>query len=105
MILLISFNAYLISKEDYDNINKRSYVDKFDILFSMIGTIGESFLIKKTPDYAIKNMGLFKFKGDVSKSRWFYYFLKSPYSKEYIASRSSGSTQQYMTLSSLRNFL
>ena len=42
-----------ISKEDYININKRSKVDKGDILFSMIGTVGNP-LITKRDDFAIK---------------------------------------------------
>lgn len=97
-------NAYLISNDDYNAINKRSLVDRYDVLFSMIGTIGESLLVMNKPNYAIKNIGLFKFRGDLTKAKWFYYYLRSPYAKEYIFSRSSGSTQQYMTLRSLRDF-
>ena len=53
-------DAYLISEEDFDHINKRSKVDKWDVLISMIGTVGEPCLIKEEPDFAIKNIGLFK---------------------------------------------
>ena len=38
-------NAYSISKEDFEKINKRSLVEKYDILFSMIGTVGESCIV------------------------------------------------------------
>jgi type I restriction enzyme S subunit len=37
-------NAYLISEEDFINVNKRSNVDTNDILISMIGTIGLIYL-------------------------------------------------------------
>jgi len=97
-------NAYFISDKDFEEINKRSVVNKNDVLFSMIGTIGEIYFVKEEPNYAIKNIGLFKFDEDKLKARWFYYFLKSPYAEEYIFSMSSGSTQQYMTLNSLRKF-
>jgi len=40
-------NTYLISKSDYEFVNQRSKVDKWDILFSMIGTIGESAIVKQ----------------------------------------------------------
>src|SRR5690606_20855629 len=33
--------AYLISQHDFDAINKRSKVDRWDVLISMIGTVGE----------------------------------------------------------------
>ena len=53
-------NSYYISLEDYNEIKKRSKVDKWDILLSMIGTVGEVALIKEEPDFAIKNVGLLK---------------------------------------------
>lgn len=45
--------AYMISESDYLQINKRSKVDKWDVLFSMIGTVGEIALVRSEPDYAI----------------------------------------------------
>ena len=54
--------AYKISKEDFDQINKRSKVDKWDVLLTMIGTVGEPCLIREEPNFAIKNIGLFKSK-------------------------------------------
>jgi len=67
--------AYKISLDDFEAINKRSKVDKYDILFSMIGTIGEMVIVDFEPDFAIKNVGLFKTRNkDLSK--WIYYYLK-----------------------------
>src|SRR5882724_7788663 len=70
-------NAYFISQEDFEAINKRSKVDQWDVLISMIGTVGEPCLIKEEPDFAIKNIGLFKCTGEV-EGRWLYYYLRSP---------------------------
>ena len=39
-------NAYNISIEDYQEINKRSKVHQWDILFSMIGTVGTLYFEK-----------------------------------------------------------
>src|SRR5438552_15169345 len=64
--------AYLISEEDFEAINKRSKVDKGDVLISMIGTVGEPCLISEEPDFAIKNIGLFKPKSETD-GRWLYY--------------------------------
>lgn len=95
-------NAYYISSEDYKEVNKRSKVDINDILFSMIGTIGLIYRIDFEPNFAIKNIGLFKIKDEI-KSKWLYYYLKSPYMGNYIKTLMSGSTQQYITLDNLRN--
>jgi len=96
-------NAYLISQQDFDEINKRSKVDQWDVLISMIGTVGEVYLEKGEPDYAIKNMGLFKSK-DEESGRWLYYYLQSPQSQAELFARCRGTTQKYIPLGELRKF-
>lgn len=96
-------NTYLISYEDYNQINKRSRVDKWDILFSMIGTIGESTIVNFDPNFAIKNVALFK-TSDEHIAKWIYYYLKSSDAKAEINANIKGSTQQYISLADLRNF-
>ncbi|EEP60983.1 type I restriction/modification specificity protein, partial [Sulfurihydrogenibium yellowstonense SS-5] len=95
--------AYKISLDDFEAINKRSKVDKYDILFSMIGTIGEMVIVDFEPDFAIKNVGLFK-TGNKDLSKWIYYYLKSNEAQAEIRASLKGSTQQYITLGDLRNF-
>ena len=94
-------SAYHISFDDYIEVNRRSKVDQWDVLLSMIGTVGEVCLIDEEPDFAIKNVGLFKC-GDEIKGKWLYYFLKSKGGQHYIYSRLSGTTQKYITLGELR---
>ena len=94
-------NASDISEEDYKKVNERSLVEKNDVLYSMIGTIGLIHRVNYEPNYAIKNIGLFKIKNE-QKSKWLYYYLKTPKMKNYINSLLAGSTQQYITLNNLR---
>ena len=94
-------SAYCISEKDFNKVNERSAVNINDILYSMIGTIGLMYRVESQPNYAIKNMGLFKISDEI-KSKWLYYYLKSPKMKNYIKSLLNGSTQQYITLSNLR---
>lgn len=97
--------AKQISEEDYQKIIKRSAVGQWDILFSMIGTIGNTYLEKnECVDYACKNMGIFQMGGDKEKALWLYFYLKSPQAKEYVFSHLRGSTQQYLPLGGLRDF-
>jgi len=93
--------AYLISNEDFEGINRRSKVDQWDVLISMIGTVGEVFLVKEEPNFAIKNIGLFKSKSELH-GRWLFNFLRSPRAQEEIASRLRGTTQLYIPLGELR---
>jgi type I restriction enzyme S subunit len=96
-------NAYKISLSDYYKVIERSKVSQWDILFSMIGTIGRTYQEKmQNPDYAIKNIGLFKMGGNKQKSEWLKYYLHSPKAIEYIQSHLRGSTQSYVTLDVLR---
>ena len=97
-------NVSDISEEDFKKVNERSLVEKNDILYSMIGTVGLIHRVNYEPNYAIKNMGLFKIK-DEQKSKWLYYYLKTPKMRNYINSLLAGSTQQYITLNNLRELL
>lgn len=96
-------SANLISKEDYDEVNKRSKVDTGDILISMIGTVGLIHLIQeKEINFAIKNIGLFKTSQKDVISEYLYLFLKSNDMKNYIEARLAGTTQKYISLGELR---
>lgn len=96
-------SANWITEEDYQKVIARSAVEQWDILFSMIGTIGNIYLEKnESVDYACKNMGIFKFAGDFDKAYWMYYYLKSPQAMNYIQAHLRGSTQSYVPLGTLR---
>lgn len=97
-------NAKNISLNDFKRINERSRVDQFDILLSMIGTVGNVYQERSAfPDYAIKNLALLKFHGDELLSNWMNYYLQSKKGQSKIHQRLSGGTQQYISLTDLRN--
>ena len=97
-------NAYNISFEDYNEINKRSRIRQWDILFSMIGTIGNIYLEESNNiNYAIKNMGVFSC-GNEKKARYLYYYLQSNFAKQYINQKLAGAVQKFLSLGELRSF-
>lgn len=104
MGLICFASAYKISEEDFIEVNKRSKVDKDDILFSMIGTLGLIHYVDKEPDFAIKNIGLFKSSQTPAFAKFLFLLLKSPEGKKFVYENADGSTQEYITLGSLRNF-
>lgn len=95
--------ANLISNEDFEAVNRRSKVDKHDILISMIGTVGELALIDYEPSFAIKNIGLIK-TGDELLGKYLFYYLQSTKAKQYIEASLAGSTQKFIGLGQLRKF-
>ena len=90
-----------ISREDADLINERSYVDDNNILFAMIGTIGNPVLVKKQRDFCIKNMALFKNIIEVNM-KYVYYF--SCLQQTNMKRNASGGVQSFVSLSFLRNY-
>ncbi len=100
---LLLDQTYNISKQDYSKINERSLVETKDILFSMIGTIGTiSFVLYDNINFAVKNMAIFKTSQKIKYAEYLLYFLKSKEMNAYIEGCMSGSTQNYVTLNTLR---
>lgn len=97
-------NAYFISEHDYNEINKRSRIKQWDVLFSMIGTVGNVYIEKSEDiDYAIKNLGAFSCKNK-DEAKWLYYYLKSPLAQSIINNYLLGAVQKFLPLDALRNF-
>ena len=92
-----------ISKDDYDKINQRSKVEIGDILFAMIGTIGNPVVVDSEPNYAIKNVALLK---SINKINPYFvkYYLLSAYVKNKMIKEAKGSTQKFVSLGYLRSF-
>lgn len=96
-------NLKYISQDDYNKINARSKVDIGDILFAMIGTIGKPVVIKDKPNYAIKNVALFK---NIKKVNPYFvkYYLETKEVRDKMDRDAKGSTQRFVSLEYLRNF-
>lgn len=99
-------NAYFISEDDYQKIIKRSKVDKWDVIISMIGEYCGFCYVEDSnfTDYAVKNVGIFKV-GERIKSLWLYYYLTSPDGKAQLKSIRAGSSQPYVSLGALRDLI
>ncbi|MBC1376339.1 restriction endonuclease subunit S [Listeria farberi] len=92
----------LISDKDFRAINKRSKVDIGDILFGMIGTIGNPVQIDRD-DFAIKNVALIKEQKKILNS-FLIQVLKSQVFNRYIRNENAGGTQKFLSLSKVREF-
>lgn len=94
-------NTKFVSEEDAKKINERSFVDDGDILFAMIGTIGNPVLVKKEREFVVKNVALFKNIDQYSLSmRYVYWYLmREQYEFKKIV---SGGLQPFISLKQFR---
>jgi type I restriction enzyme S subunit len=91
-----------ISEEDHRNISKRSRVDKGDILYAMIGTIGNPAIVETETDFSIKNIALFKFHQGLVYNKFFKHMLDADIIKRQILSKARGGIQKFASLKVLR---
>ena len=90
-----------ISKEDFDAINKRSRVSINDILFGMIGTIGNPVQIKEE-GFAIKNVALIKEKHALI-NKYLINYLNTDSIRKQFYKENTGGTQKFLALNVIRN--
>ena len=92
-----------LTDEDFDEINKRSKVSIGDILFGMIGTIGNPVIVDRD-DFAIKNVALIKEKSSNHIiNKWLLQYLKSPSFNRFIQKENAGGTQKFIALGLIRD--
>ena len=96
-------NVKYISEEDYLDINRRSQVEQNDILFAMIGSIGNPVLVDIKPEFSIKNVALFKYFDSKSTVPGFLLMYLKFAAKD-IQDKSSGAVQSFVSLGYLRAY-
>jgi type I restriction enzyme S subunit len=97
--------AKRISEVDHIEISKRSLVEKYDILFSMIGgNIGNQVIVRDDRFFSIKNVALFKY---YNRTLTFPFFIKK-YTENLavtLQTTAIGGAQPFVALGALRNLV
>lgn len=100
----VDFNAaYNISKEDHEGIKKRSGLKSGDILFSNIGTVGNSCIVDYNREFSVKNVIIFKPK-TMRDTAYLYYWMTSSIMQEIFATQTNGASQQFVGLTFMRRY-
>ncbi|MGV2947511.1 restriction endonuclease subunit S [Acinetobacter sp. AGC35] len=90
-----------ISKEDHEAISTRSKVEFGDILFAMIGSIGNPVLVDTEQEFSIKNVALFKpYKRSITNIRYVLKYLI--YIADHLKANAQGAVQSFVSLNVLR---
>ncbi len=97
-------NIQFISEKDHIEISKRSSVENGDILFGMIGTIGNPVIISSNSSFSIKNVGLFKKNPELILPKYLKYWLDSSTLLKMLEDLQliKGTTQKFISLGNLR---
>jgi type I restriction enzyme S subunit len=100
---LLLDGAKLISEEDHRQISARSHVDRGDILFAMIGSIGNPVIVDTDREFSVKNVALFKcYRAADSEPRFLLLYLNLV--AEEMKERAAGGVQSFVSLGFLRNY-
>lgn len=94
-----------ITEEDHKFFSKRSNVEDGDILFGMIGTIGNPVLVKKDREFSIKNVALIKPNSNFVEKTYLYQVLKSPIFDKQFMTKSNKGAQPFVSLKIIKEFL
>ncbi len=93
-----------ISEEDHKKFSARSFVEDGDILFAMIGSIGNPVIVKKEFDFSFKNMALFKsYEKELTDMKYIYFYLD--YIQIELKKIASGGVQSFVGLNTFRECL
>lgn len=94
-------NVLYISEKDHSNFIQRSFVEDGDILFAMIGSIGNPVLVKKDREFSIKNVALFKpYSKEINYMQYILFFLMNI--QEGLKNKAKGGMQPFIPLNLLR---
>ena len=93
-----------ISEDDHKKISVRSKVENRDVLFAMIGTIGNPVIVETTRQFSIKNVALFKYYNiELTSPKYLKYFLQ--YAAMQMREQATGGVQAFVSLGLIRRYL
>ena len=93
-----------ITREDHEQACKRVKPQCGDILFSNIGSVGDTAVVKVNREFSIKNVALLRPDGRKIDRAYFYYLVLSPEFRANVMNIRSGAAQPFISLANLRAF-
>ena len=92
-----------ISLSDHQKFSERSFVEDGDILYAMIGSIGNPVIVSKDREFSIKNVALFKrYSKELTNIKYLFYYLL--YIQKDLKQIAAGGVQSFVGLSTFRQY-
>ena len=93
-----------ITPEDHEEACRRVKPQRGDILFSNIGSVGDTAVVSEDREFSIKNVALFRPDRRKVEEDYLYYLVLSPEFRSNVMNVRSGSAQPFISLANLRSF-
>jgi type I restriction enzyme S subunit len=95
----------IISKDELERINKRIKLEKYDVLLTSVGTVGETAIIlDDNINYVFqRSVAIFKPNPEKILPEYLYYIFRSKDFKEYLIMNTTGAAQPCLFLGFLQN--
>ena len=95
----------IISKGELNRINKRIKLEKYDVLLTSVGTVGETAIVLDDDINYVFQRSVAIFKPDPKKilPEYLYYVFRSNDFKEYLIMNTTGAAQPCLFLGFLQN--
>jgi type I restriction enzyme S subunit len=93
-----------ITLKDHEEACRRVKPQRGDILFSNIGSVGDTAVVNDDREFSIKNVALFRPDQQKVDPAYFYYLVLSPEFRSKVMNVRSGSAQPFISLANLRSF-
>jgi type I restriction enzyme S subunit len=97
-------NCDFITLKDHEKACQRVKPQRGDILFSNIGSVGDTAVVKSDCEFSIKNVALFRADKRKVDQTYLYYLVLSPEFRANVLKIRSGSAQPFISLANLRSF-
>jgi len=93
-----------ITSEAHADACKRVKPQRGDVLFSNIGSVGDTAVVDDDREFSIKNVALFRPNSRKVDPRYFYYLVLNTEFRSNVMNVRSGSAQPFISLAALRSF-
>ena len=95
--------ARFLSKEDFENENRRTDIKDGDVLVTIVGTIGRTHIVRSGEKYVFqRSVGVIKPKSGRLNGIYLASYLQTCRAKAFLTSRAHGSSQKGIYLQDLK---
>ena len=101
--IVISNDDRRISKESFEKINKRTKLEKNDVLISTVGTIGKTAIVEENNYVVQRSVGIIKTDSKKLNPKYLIYYLNQDYYQIRLVSLSKGAVQKCLFISDLKD--
>ena len=104
--IVITKEDRTISKITFDKINRRTLLDKGDVVVSTVGTIGKVALIKNEPNFEFqRSVGIIKCNSALLLPEYLMYYLNLSFVQNRLKRLSKGAVQKCLFINDLEDFI